>query len=272
KPLCEFVAQLPEYTRRVGVLSVHAVRVRQALLSAREPVTLLFRDLPQACDAGIFEPEEPAAPKRARQFVSTLRDALEDLRNTYPQLLDRVVRHVADALGEDHRHFNRGTLSTRAAKTSLGLREPRLRAFVQRLRDPGLSDAAWAEAIGSFVISKPPARWLSGDEANFQQEVADLAGRFHRVESIAFVGDGSSDMRSAIRLSLTRNDGQDLVRIVGQQPDDEQVMQLTEIIAEALPVERHMRLEVLTRLLWQELEEPEQVSGLKAADGSRLDS
>ena len=113
RPLCEFVAQLPEYTRRVSVLSAQAMRVRQALLSAREPVTLLFRDLPQACDVGVFDPDQPTAPRHARQFVSILRDSIDELRNTYPELLARIVRHLVDALGEDHRHFNRATLATR---------------------------------------------------------------------------------------------------------------------------------------------------------------
>ena len=49
QPLCQFAAQLPDYTRRTNSLSKVALNVREALLSAREPVTLLFSDLPQAC-------------------------------------------------------------------------------------------------------------------------------------------------------------------------------------------------------------------------------
>ena len=102
--------------------------------------------------------------------------------------------------------------------------------------------------------------------------MADLAGRFHRVESTLFLDDNATNVSSAIRLNLTRNDGQDLVRIIEQCPNDEHVLKVAEAMAEVLPVERHIRLEVLTRLLWRELEDPEQDQGLKAADGSKLDS
>ena len=44
----------------------------------------------------------------------------------------------------------------RAARVSLAAREPRLRTFTLRLRDPGLSDEAWAEALASFIVAKPP--------------------------------------------------------------------------------------------------------------------
>ena len=49
QPLCQFAAQLPEYARRTTALGKVSIDVRRALLSAREPSTLLFSDLPKAC-------------------------------------------------------------------------------------------------------------------------------------------------------------------------------------------------------------------------------
>lgn len=272
RPLCEFAAQLPEYTRRINSLSEQAVRVREALLSAREPVTLLFRDLPEACGMGFFEPDQPTAPKLARRFVSGLHDAIGELRGAYAELLDRIVRCVAEALGEDRKNLNRAALATRAAQVSLAVREPRLRAFTLRLRDPGLSDDAWAEALASFVLSKPPSRWSGGDEARFQQDVTDLAGRFHRVESTAFLGDGASGASDAIRLNLTRGDGEDLVRVIEARADDEQVSRVAVAVSDLLPQDRHVRLDVLTRLLWRELEAVTEDQVLKSSKSSQVDS
>ena len=145
QPLCQFAAQLPDYTRRTTALSKVAIDVRHALLSAREPATLLFSDLPQACGFPLFSPQGQPDEGRVNEFISVFRDALGELRHAYPALLSRIIERVAQAAGEEHGAFDRVHLATRAARVSLAAREPRLRTFTLRLRDPGLSDDAWAD-------------------------------------------------------------------------------------------------------------------------------
>lgn len=251
RPLCQFAAQLPEYSRRATTLSSIAIGVRASLLAAREPVTLLFRDLPEACGVPAFSPGEPINSERVARFVSSLQDAIGELRGAYSELLGRVTKHVTHALGDER--FERVRLAGRASKVSLAAREPRLRTFALRLRDPGLSNDAWAEAIGSFLISKPPSKWVAGDESRFCEEVGALGELFHKVEATAF---GSGDLHAAvdsIRLNLTRGDGVDLVRIIEPQSNDEAVATMAHAFAANLPQDRSARLEVLTRLLWKEL-------------------
>ena len=254
QPLCQFAAQLPDYTRRTTALSKVAIDVRHALLSAREPVTLVFSDLPQACCFPPFSPQEQPDEGRVNGFVSVFRDALGELRQAYPALLSRIIERVAQAAGEERGAFDRVHLATRAARVSLAAREPRLRTFALRLRDPGLSDDAWAEALASFVVSKPPARWALGDEVRFCEEIAALAELFQKVEAAAFGAGGEAPAVSAVRLNLTRGDGIDLVRIIEPRTEDDSGIQaLLSGFEKMLPQDRHTRLDVLTRLLWNEL-------------------
>ena len=254
QPLCQFAAQLPDYTRRTTALSKVAIDVRHALLSAREPVTLVFSDLPQACCFPPFSPQEQPDEGRVNGFVSVFRDALGELRQAYPALLSRIIERVAQAAGEERGAFDRVHLATRAARVSLAAREPRLRTFALRLRDPGLSDDAWAEALASFVVSKPPARWALGDEVRFCEEIAALAELFQKVEAAAFGAGGEAPAVSAVRLNLTRGDGIDLVRIIEPCTEDDSGIQASlSGFEKMLPQDRHTRLDVLTRLLWNEL-------------------
>jgi len=254
QPLCQFAAQLPDYTRRTTALSQVALDVRTALLSAREPVTLLFSDMPKACGFPAFSPREQPDEGRVNGFISVFRDALGELRQAYPALLSRIIERVAEAAGEGHGAFDRVDLATRASRVSLAAREPRLRTFALRLRDPGLSDDAWAEALASFVVSKPPARWASGDEARFCEEIAALAELFQKVEAAAFGAGGEAPVPSAVRLNLTRGDGTDLVRIIEPSTEDDLGIQTSlSGFEKMLPQDRHTRLDVLTRLLWNEL-------------------
>lgn len=255
KPLCEFAAQLPEYTRRTAGLEAVAVAVRNVLLSAREPTTMLFRDLPQACGSDPFESDDPRpADVRVPEFIRTLQAAIDSLRAAYPGLLSRIIGLTAVAVGDGVREFDRARLANRASRVSLAAREPRLRTFALRLRDPGLSDEAWAEALASFIVSKPPARWSQGDEARFAEEVGMLGELFHKVEATAFREGAMQPAQEAIRLNLTRGDGEDLVRIVAPMAEDQDLEGLAEVLRGRLPQDAGLRLQVLTRLLWSELE------------------
>lgn len=264
QPLCQFAAQLPDYTRRTTALGKVALDVRTALLSAREPVTLLFSDLPEACGFPAFSPQEQPDESRVSGFISVFRDALGELRQAYPALLSRIIERVAEALGEGQGTFDRVHLATRAARVSLAAREPRLRTFALRLRDPAQSDDAWAEALASFIVSKPPNRWASGDEARCCEEIAGLAEIFQKVEAAAFGAGGDAPDPSAVRLSLTRGDGTDLVRVIEPRAEDDPGIRASlSGFEKMLPQDRQTRLDVLTRLLWNELSASEPVDAGK---------
>lgn len=254
RPLCQFAAQLPDYTRRCTSLSREALGVRDALLSAREPATMLFTDLPKACGVEAFSPDEASDGERVRRFVSALHDAVGELRGAYPELLARIIAQVAEASGSDAAAFDRARLASRAARVSLAAREPRLRTFALRLRDPGLSDEAWAEALASFVVAKPPARWAPGDEARFGEEIGALAELFHKVEGTAFLDEAGTPVVEAIRLNLTRGDGEDRVRVIEPRPDDRDLAAEAELIRGRLPQDRLMRLQLLAHLMWADLD------------------
>ena len=264
QPLCRFAAQLPDYTRRTTVLSKIAVDVRDALLSAREPVTLLFSDLPEACGFVPFSPQQQPDESHVDGFVSVCRSALGELRQAYPALLSRIIERVGQAAGEQNGALDRVHLAKRAARVSLAAREPRLRTFASCLRDPGLSDDAWAEALASFVVSRPPNRWAPGDEARFCEEIAALAELFQKVEAAAFVAAGEAPELSAVRLNLTRGDGTDLVRIIEpRSADDSGVQASLRSLEEVLPQDRRTRLDVLTRLVWNELSAPNSLNTIE---------
>ncbi len=254
RPLCRFAAQLPEHSRRTNALSASAMAVRDALLSAREPTTMLFADLPHACSRGAFAVEDAHDDTRVGAFVDALRDAVEELRGAYPALLARIISRTAEAVGQGGGPFDRAHLAGRAAKVSLAAREPRLRTFALRLRDPGLSDVGWAEAMASFIVSKPPSRWSAGDEARFGEEVGTLGELFHKIEATAFRDGAATPALTSIRLNLTRGDGEDLVRIMDPGPEDEDLSRLAASLRSALPGDARRRLQLLTQLLWTELE------------------
>ena len=78
RPLCIFVEKLPEYVHSTKRLSKEAIAVRNALMSAREPATLLFRGLPNAFDLPAFDTNESVDDNRVQEFAEKLKACLEE--------------------------------------------------------------------------------------------------------------------------------------------------------------------------------------------------
>lgn len=249
QPLMVFAAQLPEYTHRNSSLPEPAKSVRDTLLSAREPATLIFVDLPVACSLEPFSANEPADAGRAQKFVDILRNALNDLHATYPCLLERIRGQIKLGLAETI-STNRVSITHRASRVVLTAREPRLQTFARCLADAALSDDAWAEKVGSFVISKPPARWTVADEARAIDEIDLLTATFCRVEATAFTGAGDEPNIEAVRLVLTQGDGTEEALVVRTRVEDEPRLQTLVVQLErALADSGELRLAALARVL-----------------------
>jgi len=270
--LCKFAARLPEQTRKSRGLSSVTRAVRDVLTTATEPATLLFHDLPKACGLEAFRLDAPSSPKAADTFVTLLKEAVNELQTAYGKLLERIVDRVADASGFEKGTFDRRVLANRAARVSLLVREPRLRAFSLRLRDPGLSNDAWAEALASFVVARPPAKWMPGDEARFGEEIGALAELFKKVEAAAFDSADGTAAPDAVRVNLTRPDGQDFVQVVDNitlSASEERVM---EELASMLPQGEQKRVQMLTNLLLKELRARSEAAVPAEANGNQAKS
>ena len=220
-PLIRFGVDLPFHAQHSSALTSEARAVRRALAQARSPIDLVFVELPAACGTEPFGPDTHADVSRAIEFVNRLDATITELRGCYPKLLEDMREELLRAL----RAPTRETLAERATALGFRVREQQLRTFVMRLADVALPEDPWTEAIGGAVIGKPPLRWLDRDVEMWRSRVADLTAQFARVEAAAF-GDGRSK-RNAVRVSLTRGDGQERAVIV--DVDDLNADQLTAI-------------------------------------------
>lgn len=253
-PLVVFAAELPEYTRRTRDLEQDVAKTRDALLGAREPVHLLFRDLPSALGLPAFEAEEPVRDDAVETFVERLRDVTERLRGAYPELLRRLRVSLAKAMDLDE-SIDRPQLAARARRVAFLAKETKLRAFALRLEDEQLGDDGWTEALASTVLSKPPRRWVPGDEVRCVDEFRGLAGTFRRLEAIRFAGNPAFNERT-YRVGLTRVDGTELFDVVELNAQQEQkVSSALQVLEDRLPSERAVRLAALTQMLWGLLDE-----------------
>lgn len=255
KPLCVFVAQLPAYVLNTKKITPTALAVRETILNAREPAMLLFTDLPRACG---FQPftSDTVADKSAPLFVKTLKASLDELRAVFPELQDRLKKRLREAfdLPGSFQQF-RTALAGRAQQVVLGVTEPKLKALCLRLLDDHLPEDEWVESIGSHLALKPPSKWHDPEEDLFSQELAELATRFHRVESIVFAHGKPSTNGIAIRLAITQANGIEHEQVIHFTADEEPRMRAIQDQFETLLTkDKRLGLAAASRALWASLE------------------
>jgi hypothetical protein len=255
KTLCVFVAQLPGYVRNTQKLSPPALAVRDTILDARDPARLLFTDLPKACACDPIG-VGATAKKAVQRFVQALKAALDELRASWPELQERLRRQLREAFDlVDSFHQSRTDLATRAQRILLTIAEPKLRAFCLRLVDDKLPEPEWLESLGSYLALKPPSKWHDAEEDVFNNELAQLAARFHRVESILFGVTKSPDSAIGIRLAITKADGVEHVQVVHSTQDEERRLRDLEAqFAGLLANGGRLGLAAVSRAIWAKLE------------------
>ena len=258
RPLCMFCAGLPEHVRQTKRLSAHTIAVRDVILNARDPLTLVFTDLPRACDVPPIKANSDKNYEKADEFIQTLKRVMEELRFAYPNLIDRLSSRLftqfdlQNILPKDARNI----LSARANKILIGIVEPKSRSFALRIADNNLPYSQWIESVGSNLALQPPTVWRDTDEDLFYSELGQIASAFRRVESIYFSDDTMPSQVKGVRLAITHQDGSEKVQILFLSPAEErELLKVKENILEIAKTNPKKGVAAIYKALWELLPE-----------------
>ena len=227
KPLVRFVTELPRYTMLTQELSHEAIELRKAVSNAREPDALLFVQLPQALGFDAFGPYEEMDPITVGRFFNALRGVLAELNRAYGDLLDSVTGLIASAFSLRGNNEEIRVELYRRAESLLDLTiETKLKGFFLRVCDEELDFEEWLEAIGTYIVQKPPTAWNDADKTQFQMDLAELAKKFHHFEAVSFErqkqsGNFSDGAGEVIRVGITTLKTVEQQRVVTLPPTSE---------------------------------------------------
>ena len=209
------VRRLENYTLRTRHLSPSTLRARDALVAAVEPDELLFGSLPDA----LGFPSIPAGTStyaKADPFANHVGAALKDLRGCYDHLLLTLFRFLVEVSGETTRQ----TITKQAAAIESEVLSPNVRAFILTLANNGVdTDRDWIAAIATVALRKAPAEWSDNDLARFRGELPLHMAAFQRLLALhAARPTNGSALSKPLRVTFTRHDGSEHVRLVGLDP------------------------------------------------------
>ncbi|WP_210462715.1 hypothetical protein [Rufibacter roseolus] len=154
KPFLTFYRDLPAYAKNTKRLSREALAIRTAISKSEDPEKTFFEDFPSAL--GISFSQLKADAISLNDYISTLQDAIREVRTSYDGLVDRVEEFIQNELLYERCSFEeyKNKLQSRYKKLKKHLLLPYQKTFIQRL-DSVLDDRkAWLNSIGQAVVGK----------------------------------------------------------------------------------------------------------------------
>lgn len=260
RQLAKLLARLPEYTRHTRLLSPSAMAVRNALIVARRPATLLFETLPKACECPPFMLEKTAV-EATQQYLSRLGEALRELLGAYPILLSEIEGRLRSAL-----QLNAVPPGLPALRVALhdrfsglvahaGPQARDLLAFLNRLTQDQDDDIAWLESVATLLGRIPPAQWRDSHPAEAFGRLIELAGRVNdliRLQVAMGAKSTETSGRTVLMRILSGDQGEGRARVVhiaDPQALDVLVERLRPTLDQLAGNDKETRLALLARCL-----------------------
>ncbi len=253
KPLYLFVSTLPEYARYTLHLSERTLKLRLAIMEAREPSELVFKAIPKALGYDLRENMDNDPVKMAK----TLSKSITELRRAFPELQTRMGKAILEAFGESDLNLQewRTNITERAETILVGVIDGDLRSFSLKLLDDNTAEPDWLETLGSLLTRCPPSRWKDKDEKIFAERIKILAGQFNRVWATYF-GANASAPESAVRIALTRRNGEERNRVVSLSPRQQQIAaEIRQRTLNELENDQEVLIAGLSQALWKLMDE-----------------
>ncbi len=180
------VSTLPRFTRGTRAASSAALRLRDTILAARDPLRLLFEDLPRALGLdplGVDDRDDGAV---GPAYATRLAEVLAELAEVYPRLLATIEARLAGSLDLEAEGAALRAAVTARARRLVGVSvDLRLRAFLGRAMVTDTDHAAWLEGVAMVVGNRPPTEWSDGELVRFALGLDELRAMMRRAESLA---------------------------------------------------------------------------------------
>lgn len=261
-PLVQFAENLSEYARQTSSVGKEAQMVRNALLRSKEPIQLLFHDLPLAVGMEVFAQDSPPDADKEGKFEGLLKDALKKLMDADKNL----IHAIQNILAESFKHKNTFTdfqkeMTKRAAPLIKACRDRKLKSVISSMAKTGLTPDNWAASVAASVMTRPVRAWRDNDMDEFPTLMQDLAQRFTDFETVvrSQIGIKESESEQVRLFSFTHGDGRHAKKIVRS---DKKTITKAETVFQQIK-DRHSRpeLEALMLILGDELLKQEKKNG-----------
>jgi hypothetical protein len=237
KPLCFFAKELPDYVKNTRTLRKDTRAIRDCLLNATDPYSLVFVQLPEACGIQPITSDSSIDNKELEMFYSKLRQGLKELQMAYKILLDALQSQIIQVfLLPSDIEKAKYELAKRGALIKDITVDTKLKALILRIEDEEVPTEHWLESMGILLTNKPIRSWNDQDYEKFKVELSQISKTFERFESLALsMGLSNTEQEQIFRIGITtprRPESEYIVRL--DESSRAEVNKLEQLLEEAL--------------------------------------
>lgn len=217
KPFILYIGRLPDYSKKTKRIEpASAIVVRDLILNARDPLQLLFIDLPKALGVPLEKPED------VQKFARELQTRLDSLSKAYDHLLDEIEIQLCSLFDLQGSSISRREqLKKRAQPLDSYAIDRNLALFVKEASrlDDGRD---WREVLGRVVNNGvPPSHWHDRDVVDFQMRLRRLFSDFVRLEELV-TEQYRTGISRILRIGILNGQLDEARAIIAVSPDQNQ--------------------------------------------------
>ena len=184
-PLVQFASSLSDYVKQTKTISKQAQATRRVLLAAKDPIALLFNDLPKALGCGSFSDSEEMDFEQVAKFQQALRDTLIELSRVDAILQQNIAENILGAFGwQEGVSLLQKELQRRATPLLTRCADKQLKPFLTALCKSFPSADDWLISAATIINQRPVDSWRDNDLQIFTAKVHDFARRFSAFEAV----------------------------------------------------------------------------------------
>ena len=208
--LVRTVSALPPHIKSTKRFDKHTLAVRDAILSAVEPDTLLFESLPNAL--GYRSDMSQAQIKR---FSKTLASSVDTLQNGLAKIFDDICQLLFDGTGID----DRTNLSKAAKKMEPDVTDQKMKVFLAAISADTLERRDdWINYVAMSLTDIPPTDWKDEHRDMFESNLHVMSAKFKRLAGIHFSAISGSFIKPSYQVTVTHADGSEHHNVVSLRP------------------------------------------------------
>ncbi len=213
-PLVRSISALVPYVKQTKRLDKNALAVRDAVLNAHEPDTLLFESLPQALGFKTFDMR--ASSEDIAAFSKTLTRSKFALENKFSKTIKDIKKHLLHLTGIEDRE----KLSNTASALLQNVTDQKMKVFLTAVSSDTLErDEDWINYIALSLTDVPIGSWNDNHHELFDNNLIEISQKFKRLTSLYFVNVSDNFVKPSYQVTITHADGTEHHSVVSLQPE-----------------------------------------------------
>ncbi len=209
--LVRTVSALPPHIKHTKRLDRHTTAVRDAILRAVEPDTLLFEALPE-----MLGYSSDISQAQIKKFSKTLAKSVKTLQNGFAKTVDDMCNLLFDSTGID----DRINLSKAAKVMESSVTDQKMKMFLAAVSADTLERKEdWINYVAMSLTNMPPADWKDEQRDMFENSLSAISAKFNRLAEIHFGDISDNFVKPSYQVTVTYADGHEHYNVVSLRPE-----------------------------------------------------